>query len=89
MSKRAIPKLIRDMSHAEVIAAIEASSGRNWRAADFVAVTTFHDCARTEVYWNDGAANYMLHDLPDEAMAHAVELGFRPSAAFTSVEASA
>lgn len=68
-------RLIRDMTHAEVVAAAEKARGRNWYAADCYALTDFGDCARAEVYWADGAAEYMLHDSRDEALEHLRALG--------------
>lgn len=68
-------KLLRDMSFEEVAAATGKAIGRNWEQADSYALTDFGDCARVEIYWVDGAAQYILHDTKGEAVAHLRSLG--------------
>ena len=68
-------QLIRDMTHIEVVAASEKAAGRRWRDADSFGLTDFGDCARAEIYWADGAADYVLHDSREEALEHLRSLG--------------
>ena len=75
MSTQHTPKqTFGNMGYAQAIASVEMSIGRNWRDADCVLLTTFPDCARVEVYWADGAADYLLHDTVEEAHDHLCSL---------------
>ena len=50
--------------------------GRNWSTADRASLTTFDDCARGNLYWDDGAEVYFIHDTKDKAVQHLAALGF-------------
>lgn len=50
--------------------------GRNHYTADSAKLVTFHDCARSELHWNDGAYVYELFDTPQEAIQNLNRLGF-------------
>lgn len=50
--------------------------GRNHYTADSAKLITFHDCARAELHWNDGAMVSNLCDTQDEAVEYLREHGF-------------
>lgn len=50
--------------------------GRNHFTADSAKLVTFHDCARSELHWNDGAYVYELFDTAEEAIKNLNRLGF-------------
>lgn len=52
------------------------SIGRNHYTADAVSMTSFGDCFRVNITWNDGAWVYMIHDTKAEALAHVAKLGW-------------
>ena len=58
----------------------EQSIGRNHSTADKASMTSFGDCFRVDIRWNDGAHVYMIHDTKAEALAHLESLGFFKSA---------
>ncbi len=50
--------------------------GRNHYTADSAELTTFSDCARWTIRWNDGAWVYGIEDTKADAVAHLARLGF-------------
>lgn len=44
-------------------------NGRSWLTADRATMTVFHDCARVNLYWNDGAECYIIEDTREDAIA--------------------
>jgi len=55
----------------------EAAIGKNWSTADRATLTTFSDCARFNLYWNDGGEAYSLEDTKEEAIKQLERLGFK------------
>lgn len=54
----------------------QLSIGRNHYTADSVSITSFGDCFRVNINWNDGAWVYMIHDTKADALAHVARLGW-------------
>ena len=52
------------------------SLGRNHTTADAVSLTTFSDCFRVNINWNDGAYIYAIYDTKQEALDHIHALGW-------------
>jgi hypothetical protein len=57
----------------------EKALGRNLATADRATLTDFGDCARANLYWDDGAEVYFLEDTKAEAALQLERLGFRPT----------
>jgi len=55
--------------------------GRNFYQADSAELTTFSDCARWTLRWNDGAFVYAVEDTKAEAVAALNRYGFSKVAA--------
>jgi len=54
----------------------QQSIGRNWFTADTAELTTFNDCARWTLKWNDGAEVYGIEDTKQEAVDALRRYGF-------------
>ena len=54
----------------------ELSLGRNHTTADAVSITSFIDCFRVNINWNDGAFVYCIYDTKEEAISHVYKLGW-------------
>lgn len=50
--------------------------GRSFYTADTAELTTFDDCARWTIRWNDGAWVYCVEDTKEEAAAALRRYGF-------------
>ena len=57
----------------------EKALGRNWSTADRATLTDFGDCARANLFWNDGAEVYFIEDTKADAHQHLARLGFGPT----------
>lgn len=57
----------------------EKAAGRNWMTADSATLTDFGDCARINLYWNDGGEAYSLEDTKAIAVKELELLGFAPT----------
>lgn len=55
----------------------ELSLGRNHTTADAVSLTSFFDCFRVNINWNDGAYVYIIYDTKQEALNHIYNLGWK------------
>lgn len=57
----------------------EKAAGRNWMTADHATITDFGDCARINLFWNDGGEAYSLEDSKAIAIQELARLGFAPT----------
>ena len=55
--------------------------GKYWGSADRAQLVDFGDCARAELFWNDGGYAYYIEDNKADAIAHLERLGFKQSVA--------
>ena len=54
----------------------QKSIGRNFYTADSASMTTFSDCFRWELRWNDGAFVYGIEDSKQDAINALNKYGF-------------